>query len=87
MYFDWERGEKLKVRSILENYPEWTTPAYARYISFGRTVLRSPGIISPKGYELLYPSGAKVLFCRIPTYGPYLSVEGSEVIDYYFRVF
>ena len=86
MYFDWPKGEKLRARGISDKYPERTDPAFARYISFGRESKRSPGVTSPNGYEILFPPGVKLLCCRIPSYGPYLSVEGSEVIDYYFKV-
>lgn len=84
MYFDWQKGEKLKARGSDEEYIPRIDPSFARYISFGRESRRNPGVLSPNGYEILFPPGVKLLCCRLSAYGSYLCAEGSEVVDYYF---
>lgn len=86
MFFDWAKNEILTAKGLTDKQSQKAGASFARYISYGRECSISPRLVSPNGYELIFPPGAKVLCCRISSYGSYLSVEGSEVIDYYFRV-
>ncbi len=43
-----------------------------------------PLIISDKGYGILMATGAPTIFCNLPAYGSWLSVEGEEWLDFYF---
>lgn len=85
MFFDWTKEEKLTARGLTDKQPVVVGTSFAKYISFGETSRRSPGLHSQKGYELIFPPKMKVLCCKIPMYGPYVSMEGTNVIDYYFK--
>ena len=86
VFFDWKKEEKLLVRGLIDEEPQRADMSFARYISFGRENKRSPGIMSKNGYELMFAPGEKLLCCRVPAFGPYVSVEENEVIDYYFKI-
>ncbi len=87
VFFDWKKEEKLIARG-LENTdkPFLEIGSLAKYISYGKDCEQMPGLASSYGYELLFPPCGKILCCNIPMYGTYVSVEQSEIIDYYFRV-
>lgn len=83
-YFNWGSGEVLKGRGSSPG--EWMDlQATARYISFGRNARLPACLVSNKGYQILVPAGKAVMCCTIPTYGPYLYMEGDSVVDYFFR--
>lgn len=84
VFFDWRKDEKLIARG--KNDGELLEIGMsAKYISFGEDSRRMPAIASGRGYELLLPPGNKVLCCNIAMYGPYISVEGTGMIDYYVK--
>ena len=56
-----------------------------KYISIAKDSDRPALLMSDKGYQILVPGGIKTLVCDIPMYGPYLSFEDSEHIDFVFR--
>lgn len=87
VFFDWAKDEGLIARGD-ENTdrPFLEIGNLAKYISFGKESKQMPGIASPKGYELSFPPGRKILCCNIPMYGAYLSMEGEPLIDYYFKI-
>ncbi|MCM1568518.1 MAG: AAA family ATPase [Roseburia sp.] len=85
LYFDWDKGENLIARGR-QDEELLQIGMSARYISFGEESGRMPALASGRGYELLLPPGHKALCCNIAMYGPYLSVEGTELIDYYFKM-
>lgn len=83
-YFNWTSKEILKAGGEADE--EWMSlNSTARYISFGEKSKRAACIMSNYGYQLLIPSGRRVMCCTIPTYGPYLYTEGEKQIDYFFR--
>ncbi len=84
-FFDWKKDEALIARG-LEEGELLRIGNSARYISFTQNTDRIPALASSKGYELLFPPKDKILCCNIPMYGPYVSVEGEKIIDFYFRV-
>lgn len=55
----------------------------ARYISNGSTG-ELPFLLSDQGYGILMATDNPVIFCDIPVYGTYLSVEKEAWMDYYF---
>ena len=57
----------------------------AAYFSYGRADDRYPGLASSKGYEMIFPAGSRVLCCNIAMYGTYISMEETDIIDYYLR--
>lgn len=57
----------------------------ALYFSYGRADDRYPGLASSNGYEMIFPAGSRVLCCNIAMYGTYISMEETEIIDYYLR--
>ncbi len=57
----------------------------AVYFSYGREDDRYPGLASSNGYEMIFPAGSRVLCCNIAMYGTYISMEETEIIDYYLR--
>lgn len=56
----------------------------ARYISHGKGKTELPLIFSDKGYGIVPAAEGPVIFCDIPTYGTYFSLENEECINYYF---
>lgn len=85
-YFDWKKGETLVARGSTDKRQQLIGPSTALYISFGPDSARCPAILSPKGYTLFFPPRRKTLCCNIPLYGPYISIEGTDFIDYYFKI-
>ncbi|MGN0484619.1 MAG: 3'-5' exonuclease [Lachnospiraceae bacterium] len=82
-FFDWDKGERLKAKGILDDeLTDLTTKA--RYISFGGGKPRMPLVLSNKGYAIAVAASETVLFCNIKIYGQYLYTEGDTQIDYYF---
>ena len=57
----------------------------AAYFSYGRADDRYPGLAPSKGYEMIFPAGSRVLCCNIAMYGTYISMEETDIIDYYLR--
>ena len=57
----------------------------AVYFSYGREDDRYPGLASSNGYEMIFPAGSRVMCCNIAMYGTYISMEETEIIDYYLR--
>ncbi len=57
----------------------------AVYFSYGREDDRYPGLASSNGYEMIFPAGSRVLCCNIAMHGTYISMEETEIIDYYLR--
>lgn len=84
-FFDWKKEENLIARGRTEKQLLQIGTS-AKYISFGKDSDRIPAIASTKGYELLFPAKRKTLCCNIPMYGSYVSMEGTEIIDFYFKV-
>ncbi len=83
-YFEFGRKEGLQIRGLADD--DWSEFASsAKYISHGPASQRAALIMSNKGYQLLIPAGIKALLCTIPAYGPYISFEKSNQIDYIFR--
>ncbi len=82
-YFDWTREERLSAKGILKDdrLPLRNT---AKYICYGNKTKRLPYIHSSLGYGIAVAADGDVLCCNIPMYGPYVSVMGTDVIDYYF---
>lgn len=85
VFYQWDKKEGLIARGATDT-SFLRLGAAAKYISFGSKIHRMPGIASDMGYELLFPCDKKVLACNIPMYGTYVSVENTEIIDYYFKV-
>ena len=83
-YFKWAKGENLKARGR-ENGQWLDLNNTAKYISFSSHTKESVSIMSGNGYQILLPTGPKVMCCTIPTYGPYLYTEKTAEIDYLFR--
>lgn len=84
VYFEFGKSEKLVARGITDG-ELLKIGASAKYISFGKQEKRMPGIASDQGYELLFPTECKVLCCNISMYGPYVSLDGVNEIEYYFK--
>ncbi len=83
-YFDWTKKEILSARG--EDDLSWTDlNNSAKYISHGMKSGRTAILMSAKGYQILIPSGIKVLSCTVKTYSNYLCFENSDSIDYIFR--
>ena len=58
----------------------------ARYISHNGENDALPLLLSDKGYAIMMAEDRPTVCCNISTYGSYLSVEGTETIDYYFML-
>lgn len=83
-YFDWGKKEILKARGVSDE--EWLDlTSTAKYISHGSDSDRPACIMSNNGYQILVPAGKKVMCCTIPTYGPYLNIEGEKQADFFLR--
>ena len=83
-FFDWKKEEVLIAGGIRAPKPLKVGNS-AVYFSYGREDDRYPGLASSKGYEMIFPAGSRVLCCNIAMYGTYISMEETEVIDYYLR--
>ena len=83
-FFDWKKDEVLIAGGI--GAPKTLKIGNsAVYFSYGREDDRYPGLASSQGYEMIFPAGSRVLCCNIAMYGTYISMEETEVIDYYLR--
>ena len=83
-FFNWKKDELLIAGGIGAPRPLKIGNS-AVYFSYGREDDRYPGMVSSKGYEMSFPGGSRVLCCNIAMYGTYISMEETEVIDYYLR--
>ena len=84
IFFDWKKDEVLIAGGIGAPKPLKIGNS-AVYFSYGRADERYPGLASSKGYEMIFPGGSRVLCCNIAMYGTYISMEETEIIDYYLR--
>lgn len=85
MYFDWSRSERLSAKGVLKDdrLPLKNT---TKYICYGEKSKRFPLVHSNLGYGIAVAADSDVLCCNIPMYGPYISSENMELIDYYFII-
>ena len=85
MYFDWSRSERLSAKGVLKDdrLPLKNT---TKYICYGEKSKRFPMVHSNLGYGIAVAADSDVLCCNIPMYGPYISTEHMELIDYYFII-
>ena len=83
-FFDWKKDEALIAGGIGAPKPLKIGNS-AAYFSYGRADDRYPGLASSKGYEMIFPAGSRVLCCNIGMYGTYISMEETDIIDYYLR--
>ena len=85
MYFDWSRSERLSAKGVLKDdrLPLKNT---TKYICYGEKSKRFPLVHSNLGYGIAVAADSDVLCCNIPMYGPYISTEHMEFIDYYFII-
>ena len=85
MYFDWSRSERLSAKGVLKDdrLPLKNT---TKYICYGEKSKRFPLVHSNLGYGIAVATDSDVLCCNIPMYGPYISTEHMELIDYYFII-
>ena len=85
MYFDWSRSERLSAKGVLKDdrLPLKNT---TKYICYGEKSKRFPLVHSNRGYGIAVAADSDVLCCNIPMYGPYISTEHMELIDYYFII-
>lgn len=84
-FFGWAKNEKLDARGILNTDLSRVTMK-ARYISFGQKPLRMPWLLSEKGYQIGIAAPSTVMFCGIPSFGPYIFCEDTAEINYYIAV-
>lgn len=84
-FFGWAKNEKLDARGILPTALTRVTMK-ARYISFGQKPLRMPWLLSEKGYQIGIAAPSGVLFCGIPSFGPYIYCEDTAEMNYYVAV-
>lgn len=85
MYFDWSRSERLSAKGVLKDdrLPLKNT---TKYICYGEKSKRFPLVHSNLGYGIAVAADSDVLCCNISMYGPYISTEHMELIDYYFII-
>lgn len=85
MYFDWSRSERLSAKGVLKDdrLPLKNT---TKYICYAEKSKRFPLVYSNLGYGIAVAADSDVLCCNIPMYGPYISTEHMELIDYYFII-
>ena len=83
-FFEWKKDEALIAGGIGAPKPLKIGNS-AAYFSYGRADDRYPGLASSKGYEMIFPAGRRVLCCNIAMYGTYISMEETDIIDYYLR--
>lgn len=83
-FFEWKKDEALIAGGIGAPKPLKIGNS-AAYFSYGRADDRYPGLVSSKGYEMIFPAGSRVLCCNIAMYGTYISMEETDIIDYYLR--
>ena len=82
-FFDFDAGQKLYAYGA-SNRDHLALNRVARYISFGKSRLKAPCVISDKGYGLAISHDSTVLFNSIPTYGAFISLGDAQYFDYYF---
>ena len=83
-FFAWKKEEVLMAGGIgAPNTLKIGNSAV--YVSYGREDDRYPGLVSSQGYEMIFSAGSRVLCCNIAMYGTYISMEETEIIDYYLR--
>ncbi len=93
-YPDWAKNETLQSMGVLRSkrYPQGngTEPlklnGSARYISHNGENAALPLVLSDRGYALMMTEDRPTICCNISTYGSYLSMEGTEQIDFYFML-
>lgn len=83
-YLSFGKKESLTAQGS-EEYEWQDISNAARYISHSLNSNRPAIITSNKGYQIVIPSGIKVLSCTIPQFGPYLMFEDSNFIDFIIR--
>lgn len=83
-FFEWKKDEALIAGGIGAPKPLKIGNS-AAYFSYGRADDRYPGLASSKGYEMIFPAGSRVLCYNIAMYGTYISMEETDIIDYYLR--
>lgn len=83
-YFAFGKGENLTARGEGDTRP-LKIGMSAKYISFGEQSTTLPALSSTLGYELYFPARQRTLCCNIPMYGPYVAMEDTEMIDFYFK--
>ena len=82
-FFDFDSTQKLYAFGA-SNRDQLPLNRVARYISFGRSRLKAPCVISDKGYGLAISHDFTVLFNSIPTYGAFIALDEAQYFDYYF---
>lgn len=85
MYFDWSRSERLSAKGVLKD-DRLPLKNATKYICYGEKSKRFPLVHSNLGYGIAVAADSDVLCCNIPMYGPYISTEHMEFIDYYFII-
>lgn len=85
MYFDWSRSERLSAKGVLKD-DRLLLKNTTKYICYGEKSKRFPLVHSNLGYGIAVAADSDVLCCNIPMYGPYISSEHMELIDYYFII-
>ena len=85
MYFDWSKSERLSAKGVLKD-DRLPLRNAAKYICYGEKSKRFPLVHSSLGYGIAVAADGNVLCCNIPMYGPYISTENMELIDYYFII-
>ncbi len=85
MYFDWSRSERLSAKGVLKD-DRLPLKNATKYICYGEKSKRFPLVHSNLGYGIAVAADSDVLCCNIPMYGPYISTEHMELIDYYFII-
>lgn len=82
-FFDFDSAQKLYAFGA-SNRDHLQLNRVARYISFGKSKLKAPCVISDKGYGLAISHDFTVLFNSIPTYGTFIALDEAQYFDYYF---
>ena len=82
-FFDFDSTQKLYAFGA-SNRDQLPLNRVARYISFGKSRLKAPCVISDKGYGLAISHDFTVLFNSIPTYGTFIALDEAQYFDYYF---
>ena len=82
-FFDFDITQKLYAFGA-SNRDQLPLNRVARYISFGKSRLKAPCVISDKGYGLAISHDFTVLFNSIPTYGTFIALDEAQYFDYYF---
>ncbi len=85
MYFDWSKSERLSAKGVLKD-DRLPLRNAAKYICYGEKSKRFPLVHSSFGYGIAVAADGNVLCCNIPMYGPYISTENMELMDYYFII-